>query len=120
MKAMKMKLMIGITFLGVIFFSQKMSAQADTSAYLVMKVNDAILDCPHFMGIFKRVEFENHWKEIERNQQKRYLIIAYPKTAEYNMLEKFREELKKMNFPMGVVTDLYLRDNLSEIKKELN
>jgi len=95
----------------------KAQNQNDSTAYLVMKVNDAILDCPHFRGLFIQMEMRNNWKEIERNYSKKYLILSYPKNVEYDVITKFKEELTKMNFPLGVITDLYTKNTLEEIKK---
>jgi hypothetical protein len=95
----------------------KAQNQNDSTAYLVMKVNDAILDCPHFRGLFIKMEIRNNWKEIERNYSKKYLILSYPKNVEYDVISKFKEELTKMNFPLGVITDLYTKNTIEEIKK---
>lgn len=93
-------------------------AQTDT-AYLVMKVNNIILDCPHFQGLFKKMEAKNKWKEIERNYEERYLIYAYPANVDYDVISKFKEELNNMHFPMGVVVSIYTKNNLADIKKGL-
>lgn len=95
----------------------KAQNQNDSTSYLVMKVNDAILDCPHFRGLFIQMEMRNNWKEIERNERKKYLILSYPKNVESDVITKFKEELTKMNFPLGVITDLYTKNTLEEIKK---
>ncbi|GIV30267.1 MAG: hypothetical protein KatS3mg028_1333 [Bacteroidia bacterium] len=114
-----MKKLIFIFGMTAGIYAGKINAQSDTANYVLMKVNDAILDCPHFQGLFRQMYVRNNWKEVERNYQKRYLICAYPKNAEYDVISKFKEELKGMNFPMGVITDIYTKNNLEELKKSL-
>lgn len=99
--------------------ASKTYAQSDTAHYLVMKVNDAILDCPHFMGLFKQMEKRNNWKEVERNFKSRYLVYSYPSNIDGEIIEKFKKELNDMHFPMGVVSDIYTKNNMEEVKKSV-
>lgn len=100
-------------------YSGVLKSQSDTAKYVVMKVNDAILDCPHFQGLFRQMYVRNNWKEVERNYEKRYLIFVYPKNAEYDAISKFKEELNQMNFPLGVITELSDYTNMEEVRKNV-
>ncbi|MCX7729465.1 MAG: hypothetical protein N2203_08340 [Bacteroidia bacterium] len=116
----KFSLIIGLMIMSMIIPSKKMNAQNDTAYYLVMKVDDAILDCPHFQGLFRQMALRNNWKEIERNYKDKYVIYSFSKNVNYSIVEKFKDELKGMNFPMSVVKDIYVKENLLEMKKSID
>lgn len=105
---------------GLLLSIPKLYSQSDTAHYLVMKVNDAILDCPHFQGLFKQMEAKNNWKEVERNYKERFLIISYPVQSDIDIIEKFKGELNNVHFPVGVITEIYTKNNFTEVKNSLN
>lgn len=117
---MKKLILIYCTIIGISIYSEKLEAQNDTVRYLAMHVNNAILDCPHFQGLFKQMEKRNGWEEVERNLKDKYIIYAYPSDINYDIVAKFKDELNQMHFPMGVIDDIYTKEKLQEIGPRKN
>jgi hypothetical protein len=89
----------------------------DTLQYLVMRVNNAILDCPHFGGFFARFIYENHWYEIEKNLKEKYVIYGLRKEVEYDPYEKFDKYLNTIHFPKDVIVSLERKSSLKEVNE---
>lgn len=105
-------------FTKVSMYAQSSSSN-DSLQYLVMRVNNAILDCPHFGGLFFQFKNENHWYEIERNLKEKYLIYGLRKDVEYDPYEKFNEFLTEIHFPKDVIISLEKKSSLKEVNEFL-
>lgn len=109
-----------IILLGVSAMMAKAQIQSDTLQYVVMRVNNAILDCPHFGGLFFKFCNENNWKTIENNHQKRYVIYGLPKNVEYNPVEKYTKYLEDIHFPKTMVQEIVNIQTKKEVDGYLN
>lgn len=108
-----------IILLGVSAMITKAQIQSDTLQYIVMRVNNPILDCPHFGGLFFKFCYENKWQTIENNHQKRYIIFGLPKNVEYNPLEKYNQFLDEIHYPKSVIETIVQKNSKEEVDEFL-
>ncbi|GIV26684.1 MAG: hypothetical protein KatS3mg027_0498 [Bacteroidia bacterium] len=104
-----------IILLGFLITHTKAQTQSDTLQYVVMRVNNAILDCPHFGGIFFRFCNENNWKIVENNHQKRYIIFGLSKNVEYDALKKYNQFLEEIHYPKDVIETVVKKNTKEEV-----
>ncbi len=89
----------------------------DTAQYIVMRVNNAVLDCPHFGGIFHKMCLDYKWKIQENNHQKRYIIYTVPKNIDYDPLTKYNEVVDNSHFPRSMIVDITLKQSRKELEE---
>ncbi len=112
-----------IVILGILITSNvimKAQNNEDTLQYVVMRVNNAVLDCPHFGGLFFKFCNENNWKTIENNHQKRYVIYGLPKNVGYNPVEKYTKYLEDIHFPKTMVKEIVNIPTKKEVDEYIN
>ena len=89
----------------------------DTLQYVVMKVNNPILDCPHFGGLFFKFCYENGWKIVENNHSKKYIILGMKKNVGYNPKEKWMEYIDQIHFPKENIVSIEGKQTKKEVEE---
>lgn len=95
---------------GGIFFSFHLAAQ-DTQRYLIFKVNNNVMDCPHFGYIIPEESSKKLGiKLIEKNTENKRMVFEIPSTYSMpldSLNKRFLRLLDSLQFPNAMIDKVY-------------
>ncbi len=104
-----------IIMVGGVFFSFTEYAQNSSKQYLIFKVTNSVIDCPHFGYVIpKEASKKLNIELVEKNHEKKRMVFSVSEKSVLpadTMTQRFRKLLDSLQFPPTMIDKIYLSKN---------